>query len=65
MKRDARLVKKIKQDEEINSIQILTIPSEESYEPLWFRHIPLDITDFKKQEKSWKGFKYMDWNKLV
>ena len=58
VKLDARIVKKIKPDKDINSIQILTIPSEESYDPAWFRHVPLDIKAFKEKEKSFKGFKW-------
>ena len=54
VKVDARLVKHIKPNNEINSIQILTVPSQESYDPVWFCSIPLDIKDFDKKERSIK-----------
>ena len=54
----ARFARKIKPNEEIKSVQILTVPSEESYEPVWCANIPHTIEDLEKKEKNWKGFKY-------
>jgi hypothetical protein len=52
------ITKLTKEDLKKSTEELANIRSERRFTPVWMRHIPMTIEDFRHKEVTWQGFQY-------